>query len=448
MATNSSEMVDKAGDFAILPVPKEERKSFLSIMWVNTGFTINLGCIFGGAAVAMFLPLNKVFLALLISAAIQAVFASTIGGIGAKYGLSTTMLSRQSFGRYGSWMVGGILAITIGVGWFGWQVAMFAETIHTIFPDYFLTNPAIASIWGGAIMILTASYGFKGLGILSFIVVPMMIIVFALGIVDAIAASKLGMAGLMLEVPMEQGTLGQGITMAVGISAAGSLAMADITRYGKRPGHAAVSGTVGFLGGALFCEFAGAIMIVATKVLPIGSTPNLIAAMVTLGMGAGALVTLIFAQWTTNDNNLYSGSLGLTNLAPISKKLACIIMGIIGIIIALAGIQNVFVPYLMALGLVVPPMAGVILCDFFILRRLLNKKYVVEKGGEMPWVNILAIIAVIAAALISKYWQTAIPATVLAIVFGFVIYGVLSVVFSKAGIKYQFGKYVITETGF
>jgi cytosine permease len=172
------------------------------------------------------------------------------------------------------------------------------------------------------------------------------------------------------------------------------------------------------------------------------------AAMVTLGMGAGALVTLIFAQWTTNDNNLYSGSLGLANIAPISKKLACVIMGIIGIIIALAKIQNVFAPYLMILGLVVPPMAGVILCDFFILRRLLNKEYVVEKGGVMPWVNIIAIIAVIAAALISKYWQTAIPATVLAIVLSFVIYGILSVIFSKAGIKYQFGKYVISETGF
>ena len=448
MTTNNAEIVDKAGDFAILPVPQDQRKGFLSLLWVNAGYTINLGCIFGGAAVAMYLPLGQTFMALLIAAGILGLFGATIGGIGAKYGVSTSVLSRQSFGRHGSWLVGAVLAITLGIGWFGWQVAVFAETIHTIFPGTFLTNQTVACIWGAALMILTASFGFKGLGILSFIVVPMIIVVFLLGIVASIDSAGTGFAGLMAQMPEESGSLAQGITMAVGIAAAGSIGMADITRYGKKASHAAVSGPVGYLAGALFCEFAGAIMVVATKLSPIGTTPNLIQGMVVLGMGVGALVTLIFAQWTTNDNNLYSGSLGLTNIFPISKRLACVIMGVIGLGIALARIQDHFVPFLIMLGLIVPPFGGVILSDFFLVRLVLKKEYKVSPGEIIPSVNLVAIVSVIAAALISKYWVTPVPGAIMAILLAFVIHAILSIVLEKAGVKYKLGKHSLSSTGF
>ncbi len=47
--------------------------------------------------------------------------------MGAKYGISTTVLARQAFGRYGSGLFGIVLALTLGIGWFGWQVAFSAR---------------------------------------------------------------------------------------------------------------------------------------------------------------------------------------------------------------------------------------------------------------------------------------------------------------------------------
>jgi cytosine permease len=284
-------VVDQFGDYAVTPVPLEERKSFLSIAWINAGYTINLGCIFGGAALAAFLPLHQVFLALAIATAIQAAISIPIGAIGAKYGLSSALLSRQSYGRYGSWLIAFVLAVSLGVGWFGWQVALFADTIHALAPNLFLTERTLACIWGGIAMMLTATIGFKAIGVLSFIIVPSMITFFAFGTVSALSQSGLAFGEILVQAPAEVGTFGAAVTAAVGITAAGCLGMADITRFAKTPAQAGISGTLGYLGGALFCECAGALIYVISGVISgataVGTTPNLIEAMLKLGFGFG-----------------------------------------------------------------------------------------------------------------------------------------------------------------
>lgn len=441
-------VVDQFGDYAVTPVPLEERKSFLSIAWVNAGYTINLGCIFGGAALAAFLPLHQVFLALAIATAIQAAISIPIGAIGAKYGLSSALLSRQSYGRYGSWLIAFVLAVSLGVGWFGWQVALFADTIHALAPNFFLTERTLACIWGGIAMMLTATIGFKAIGVLSFIIVPSMITFFAFGTVSAINQSGLAFGEILVQAPAEVGTFGAAVTAAVGITAAGCLGMADITRFAKTPAQAGISGTLGYLGGALFCECAGALIYVVSGATAIGTTPNLIEAMLKLGFGFGCLIILIVAQWSTNDNNLYSGALGLTNIFKIKRSLASVIMGTIGIIIAIAGIQNYFVPFLNILGLALPPFGGIILAHFFIVRPALKREYVLKVGEKLPGVNFIALFATIIAALISYFWVTAIPGALIGIISAFILYAVLMIVFEKAAIKYTWGEYTITESGF
>ena len=69
-------------------------------------------------------------------------------------------------------------------------------------------------------------------------------------------------------------------------------------------------------------------MAIAANVPDIGSTPNIPAAMSKLGLGFLAFLIIVFAQWTTNDNNLYTGSLGLRNVVNIPKKALVAIMGV------------------------------------------------------------------------------------------------------------------------
>ncbi|MDI5789226.1 hypothetical protein PO124_14700 [Bacillus licheniformis] len=68
------------------------------------------------------------------------------------------------------------MALTLGIGWFGWQVAFFGTTISEMFPGVWLAKPEVAIVWGGILMILTAFIGYRGLAALSFIAVPLVVI--------------------------------------------------------------------------------------------------------------------------------------------------------------------------------------------------------------------------------------------------------------------------------
>jgi cytosine permease len=434
-------VLDQAGDFAATSVPEEERKGFASILWINAGYTINLGCVFSGAALALMLPLNKVFIVLAVSTLIQAAIAVPIGAIGARHGLSTPMLAREAYGRYGSWLVALTLTLSLGIFWFGWQVALFADTIGALAPGSFMTSKVVACIWGGALMVLTATLGFKGMGVLSFIAVPMMITFFAYGTISALDQANLAFGQLLSLTPAGTGTIAQGITMAVGGTAAGAIGMADITRYAKNPAQAGISGTIGYLGGALFCYCAGAFIIVVSEMLLGYATSNLVEAMLSLGLGAGALIMLILAQWTTNDNNLYSGALGLTSMFKMKRSTACIIMGTVGIIIAIAGVQDYFVPFATMLGFLVPPMGGVILGYYSVIRPMFEGRSGKESSNVLSGVNIIALIATVFAAILSHQWVTAAPPPVIGIVSASIVYVVLTVIFKKANINYTFGEH-------
>ncbi|MEM4488489.1 MAG: hypothetical protein QXK88_06810 [Desulfurococcaceae archaeon] len=49
---------------------------------------------------------------------------------------------------------------------------MFGLTTSVIFPDQTWASIAVASIWGGLLMMTTAYIGYKEIGVLSYLTVP------------------------------------------------------------------------------------------------------------------------------------------------------------------------------------------------------------------------------------------------------------------------------------
>ncbi|NLB73459.1 MAG: hypothetical protein GX795_05475 [Firmicutes bacterium] len=437
----TAKVLDQAGDFATTSVQKEARKGLWSMLLINAGYTMNLSVVMRGGVLAAMLPLNQMFMVLAISALIQAAIAIPIGALGAKYGLSTPMLAREAYGRYGSWLVALTLALSLGVFWFGWQVALFADTIGTIFPGSLLTSRVVVCIWGGAMMTLTAALGFKAMGVLSFIAVPMMVTFLGYGAISGLAQANLTLGELFSMVPSSQGTISEGVTLVVGGLAAGCIGMADITRYAESPLQAGISGTVGYLGGAGSCLCAGAFIIIAAERLLGYSTSSLVESFASLGLGIGGFTMLILAQWTTNDNNLYSGALGLTSMFKIRRILASIIMGTVGIVIAIAGVQDYFVPFSIMLGKLVPPMGGVILSHYYFIRPLMKGRLGSALPETVSGVNIIALFSSILASIVAHLWVTAVPPPVVGILCALITNVSLTVIFERLGIKYTWGEY-------
>lgn len=373
----------KLNDNATNRVSLEEKKSLFDVTAVSTGYCIAMSGLFTGAALSIGLTLQEAILASFVGNGILLIYGGLLAVAGAKEGVASSMLARHSFGRQGSIIVSLVLSLTM-LGWFSVQVGFFGDTINVMFPNAgFISQKYVAAFWGGILMLLTAYFGYKGLSFLSKVAIPLIFITSIIGIYQSVSLVG-GFKNLMIIEPSNPMNIGAGIVLVVGSFAGGASAQADISRYAKKPSDAIISSVVGYIGGNLFTIMAGFVTNLATGA---GDLPS---AMLSLGLGIPALIVLIGAQWTTNDNNLYTASLGLSNVFKIKKSRIVLVTGVAATIVGALGLSNHFIGWLSILGIGIPPMAGIIIADYYFLS---NRKYEFGTGTKYCGVNIYAFIS-------------------------------------------------------
>lgn len=407
-------------DNATQRVPDSESRGFWDLAFVSAGYCICVSGLFTGSALAFGLTLLQGLMVSFFGNCIVVAYACAIGYAGAKERVSTSMLMRHPFGRYGSFIVSFVIAIVM-LGWYSVQVGFFGETMHALFPSGgFITSVPVAAFWGGILMMITAYVGYKGLSILSMIAVPLIILLSIIAIV--VGTSRAGgfdvLAAMRPETPL---SISAGIVMTVGSIATAGCAQADITRYARTPRIAVTSTILGYLGGNTFIIFAGLITCLAT------GNDNMPAAMIQMGLGFPALLVLIGAQWTTNDNNLYSASLGFSNIIKVKKKHIVLTTGITATILGVLGLSNYFESWLSILGVALPPSAGILIADYYFVRK---RHYDFGKGAVYCKCNILAFVAWIIGALVGQFVTIGVAA-LNSLLAGFFVYLILMYTLGK-----------------
>lgn len=380
--------VHSVNDNATQRVPEAEQKGFLSVAFVAAGFCICMSGLYTGSAIAFGMSFRDAIIAVLIGNIILSLYGGLVGAAGAKEGVASAVLARHSFGREGSKAVGILLAVVMA-GWYAVQVGFFGSTMSALFPAAgFITSKYVAAAWGGILMMLTAYFGYKGLNILSYIAVPMIGILSVVGVVLAVKGAG-GWQVIMETVPSQPMTIGAAVVTIVGSFAGGAAAQSDITRYAKDT-KTAWGGTIfGYLVANSFVIMAGYLITSAT------GEGDLPVAFLAMGLGVAALLILILAQWTTNDNNLYTASLGLSNCLPFPKKKIVVVTGLVATIVGTMGLADYFSTWLNVLGVALPPVAGVVICDYYLLKK---QHYEYGPGTKYCKVNIWAFVGVIAGA--------------------------------------------------
>jgi cytosine permease len=109
-----------------------------------------------------------------------------------------------------------------------------------------------------------------------------------------------------------------------------------------------------------------------------------------------AVLTILLASWTTNDVNLYSGSLSLTAMFPkLSKVVITAVSGAAGTILALLGINTAagFQSFLGLIAVLIPSAAAVMIVDYFLFKGDKNLSYAPDKIESTPSIRILPLIA-------------------------------------------------------
>ena len=418
--SNEYDVQTTVNDFATERVPMDQRKSTASVAIIAAGFCISMSGLFTGAAMAEGLSIKEAFLAAFFGNVILALVGGFGGLIGTKEGLTSSRLAMFSFGKKGFKIVSLVLALTMG-GWFSVQAGLFGNTINAMMPNLgFISNPAVASFWGAILMMITAIVGIKGLSVLSNIAVPAIAICAGIGVFAAIKSVG-GWNEISSIIPSKSIGLSSGIVMVVGSFSAGASAQADIARYSKTPKASLIATTFGYVVANTLIILAGYLTTLATG---IGDLPK---AMIALGLGIPALLVLVLAQWTTNDNNLYTSSLGLANIIPINRSYIAIIIGIIGAILGALGIANHFTDWLNILGIAIPPMAGIIICDYYFISKM---NYGDEKLNKLPNWNFIAIISWIIGTVVGFGVKIGI-ASLNSLITSFVAYLILMKLFNK-----------------
>ena len=358
-------------DFATTAVPRHMRRSLIDVTLVVCAFCICMSGLFTGAAMSAGLRFWECVVAAVIGNSILAIYGGLIGAAGAKHGVSTSMLMRHAFGLHGAKIVAAVLAVTI-LGWYSVQTWFFGQSIHALWPGGgVLTTVWVAALWGGLVMIITPYLGYRGLSVLSKIAVPLLIVLSFWGLLEAF-----GSGNILHYAPSEEFSLGKGVTLAVGSFAVGAVLQADIMRYAHSVRAAWIASALGYIVANTYIIIAGAATSMAT------GEGNLPAAMLAIGLGAPAIVVLIVAQWTTNDNNLYSGSLSLATILHTEKRKIVLVTGILATLVGAAGLARHFVPWLVGLGIALPPIAGVLIVDCWVLR---NDVY--HYSDDVRWIS-------------------------------------------------------------
>jgi cytosine permease len=440
---------DKRGDYALVPVHPKDQRSMMSIFVTFTGVIACIAALWGGGALGTQFVFKDIIIISIAGSAITAVIGSLAAGIGGVSKCSTYINLRMPFGRAGAWVWGVLSAGIPDIGWFAYETWLFGVMMNSLAPDVWWANVVVASVWGGLLMMTTAIVGYKGLAFLSYLTVPMFIILAAVAFLMGVYNAG-GIEPLMHVTPIDPKPFGFGVTEAVGLYVVGAVIAPDMSRFSRKWWHGSLAWAVQIMilqvfflvgSGLLTLSFGGALI---TDALLMG------------GVGIGAYLMAIFGQWTTNDNNLYSSSLAWNTFIPLKRWKLVVIEGFIGTGIAAyiaytAGSTiDPFVLFLSALGAIVPAIGGVMISDFYLYRWYKKEKFLsrynFKPGMVISQINIVGWLAAILGGVLGGYIIPGIPA-LNSLLLGVAIYFLGSVIYDKLRIKKEIGEFAIPEEG-
>ncbi|MDH3292513.1 MAG: NCS1 family nucleobase:cation symporter-1 [Gemmatimonadota bacterium] len=353
---------------------------------------------------------------------------------GTRYGIPFPVLTRASFGVFGA-NVPALLRAIVACGWFGIQTWIGGWAIYKLLAALWpgiAVLPAVLPAWVGlgtgeflcfmAFWALNVWVALRGMDSIKFLETwgaPFLLVV--AGSLFVWAWVRVGGIGPMLESPAElTGTgaevragigavFGAGLTSAVAFWGTMALSIPDFSRFARTQRDQIVGQAIGLPPTMAIFAFIGAAVTSATAVIfgtriadpiellsRIGGPVTVVIAM--LGLAVATLTTNIAA-------NVVAPANGFSNVAPhrVSFKTGVMITALIGILMFPWRLYNDAAAYiftwLIGYGALLGPVAGIMIADYFVLRRgVLDLDGLYRRGGPYEYsrgVNWIAMAALL-----------------------------------------------------
>jgi cytosine permease len=407
-------------DYALTRVPQSARYSWWSVAVQRFGQVSALSQFLLGATLGFGMGFWEAFVALTLGAVILEVVAVFVGIIGMREGMSTSMLARWTgFGRSGSALIGLAIGISL-VGWFGIQSAVSAQGLAALV--------GVLPEWGwslvfGLVVTSIVLWGFGSMAWTAYVTVPAFLVLVGWSIISELSRHDVG--ALMASAPPgPQLSLLEGTTLVAGGFIVGSIITPDMTRFNRSVADVVKQTVVGVTLGEYVIGMAGVLLAHA-----VGT--NEITTIVTSSVGWVGILVIVAGTVKINDWNLYSSGLGLVNFVGtvfgrrVHRGLATALIGVVGSVLAAAGILGAFTEFLTLLGVAFPPIAGIMVAEYFVVRRWRGDLEAARASGRLPdqapaWVPATLVIWLV-AALVGRFVEIGLG-SINSLVVAFVLY--------------------------
>jgi len=352
------------------------------------------------------------------------------GHAGAKYGIPFPVLMRASFGTVGA-NIPALARALVACGWFGIQTWIGGDAIYQILGalhviDLAAEHPELSvmgiTVWQGACFIafwlINLHFVWHGMNSIKWleswaapflIIAGLALLVWAMYKVDSVPALFAKGSAFKSNAEFWKVFFPQ-LTAMVGFWATLSLNIPDFTRFAKSQKAQVWGQALGLpTTMTLFC-FIGIVVTSATVFIygeAISDPVKLVARLGSPMVIVISLIALSVATLSTNiAANVVSPANDFSNLNPtrVSFRTGGMITALIGVLMMpwylYNNLGNYIFTWLIGYGALLGPIAGIMLCDYYILRRTrLNVRALYDPNGPFRGVNWRAVLTLILAVL-------------------------------------------------
>ncbi|MEU3652870.1 cytosine permease [Streptomyces sp. NPDC032161] len=409
-------------DYSLSRVPRDKRFGFWSMLlqWLAQSGSISQFTL--GATIGVGMTFGDAFLAFTLGAVILEIVIFAIGMAGMREGLATPMLTRWvGFGRNGSALVSFVIAVSL-VGWFGVQNTIFGNSVSALIGGPSWMWCALA----GAAITALVIFGFRYMAVFAKIVTPLFFAMVAWSVVSTLKDHSIGD---LIDSPAP----GQTIPLAVAATAiaggymTGAIVAPEMTRYNRKGSHVFLQSAASMILSEYIVGMTGVLLGHLVK-------SSEVSHIVLSTSGAFGVIVVLMSTAKINDWNLYGSSLGVVNFFQVvfGKRLhrgvITIVLGVAGTVLSAVGIMTHFTDFLSVLGVAIPPIGGIIVAEYWVVKRMRKPLDDTRESETLPktsptWVP-MSLAIWIAAFCVGKFYDGGIPA-LNSLATAFVLYSVL-----------------------
>ncbi|WP_019812116.1 cytosine permease [Saccharomonospora halophila] len=393
-------------DYPLEAVPTAARRSPAGLFVLLASFFFFTPTMLAGGQTSVGFRFSDYLLIALVAATVLALYAALMGVISSRTGLSTVLITKATLGRAG----GKWAALLLGgtqVGWFAVTLAVLGDLIGRAL-SFDTTWPLVLVF--GAVTATAAYMGAKGLEMLGWVAIPLLLVL-CVWIAQRAISDVGGWGELMATEPITEMSVGAALTVLIGTFVSGSTQVGNWSRFARSDRGALIAIFIAVIGAQSAMYFFGGLGSAAY------GEPDFVLALYEMGLVAAGAGLLLLALWTTNENTAYAFGVAGAELFSVNDKRPFVAGGAaLGVVLALTGIYESLTVFLTLLGTLVPPIGGAIMGQFFLVwRGRLPRRYLTEKGGVtgvpmLRWSCVAAYLVGTVAAGLGSAFDLGIPA--------------------------------------